>query len=68
VSNATFRRLPSSVSGRTSISDGQLYSCSYAQLLVLMDASAHRGFDMDGIKALPASHSIRAYLAVLFRL
>jgi hypothetical protein len=24
--------------------------------------------DMDGIKALPTSHSIRAYLAVLYRL
>src|SRR6266516_4627626 len=27
--------------GRTSIPDGQLYTCSYAQLLALMDASAH---------------------------
>jgi len=41
VSNATVRRLQISAPGWTSISDGQLYPCSYAQLLVLMDASAH---------------------------
>jgi hypothetical protein len=31
-------------------------------------ADAQVAADMDGIKALPTSHSIRAYLAVLYRL
>jgi hypothetical protein len=46
VSNATVRRLQISAPGWTSISDGQLYPCSYAQLLVLMDASAHGTADL----------------------
>jgi hypothetical protein len=41
VSNAAIMRLQKLCTGRTSISDGQLYTCSYAQLLVLMGASAH---------------------------
>jgi len=33
-----------------------------------LSKNAHSPADMDGIKALPTSHSIRAYLAVLYRL
>jgi hypothetical protein len=49
MSNATVRRLQISAPGWTSISDGQLYLCSYAQLLVLMDASAHGTAQLDGL-------------------
>jgi len=48
VSNAAVRRLLSFASGRTRFPDGQLYTCSYAQLLVPMDDSAHGTAVMNG--------------------
>src|SRR5215467_1623159 len=49
VSNAAVIRLRSSSPGQTSISDRQLYTCSYAQLLVPTDAGAHGTVDRDGL-------------------